>query len=103
MTTLIQRLREDLPKVSDGIEGTHSFVTLLASDISEAADEIERLTAERDAALADAVDAERYRWWRDHGYTTDSEKLGIENEMLPAGEVFATLDAAIDAAREEKT
>jgi hypothetical protein len=47
------------------------------------------------------TDAERYRWWRDHGYTTDSEKLGIENEMLPAGEVFETLDAAIDAAREK--
>jgi hypothetical protein len=62
---------------------------------------IESLARERDAALADAVDAERYRWWRDHGYTTDSEKLGIENEMLPAGEVFETLDAAIDSAREK--
>jgi hypothetical protein len=60
---------------------------------------IESLVAERDAALADA---ERYRWWRDHGHTTDSEKLGIENETLPAGEVFETLDAAIDTARGEK-
>lgn len=48
MTDLIQRLREDLPKVSDGIEGKHSFVTLLASDIREAADGIERLTAENE-------------------------------------------------------
>lgn len=43
-------------------------------------------------------DAERYRWLRDHGCAINSERRAIENELLPAGQSFSSLDAAIDAA-----
>ena len=55
--------------------------------------------AAKDAEIAALrADAERYRWWREYGLTTESEHRSIENELLPAGEIFRTLNDAIDAA-----
>ena len=45
-----------------------------------------------------AADAQRYRWWVERGYTVDAECKSIENELLPGGETFDSIDAAIDAA-----
>jgi hypothetical protein len=79
MTDLIQRLR------------LMSFVIC-----QEAADEIERITAERDAALADA---ERYRWLAND---CDGNAQDDFSRWL-AGVVASktVIDAAIDAAREK--
>lgn len=57
---------------------------------------IKRLTAERDAALADA---ERYRWLRSDAATTDKDCPAVY--MIDEGNLLIgeELDAAIDAAR----
>ncbi|WP_313398151.1 hypothetical protein [Stenotrophomonas sp.] len=52
---------------------------------------IDRLTAERDAAVADA---ERYRWLR-------RSRLGPQRAVFLDSETSDQLDAAIDAARAE--
>lgn len=57
----------------------------------EAADLIDRLTAERDALRADA---ERYRWLRDTPWTDDCEMAPVIQMQM--NELW---DKAIDAAR----
>lgn len=47
-------------------------------------------------------DAERWQWWLEHGHTTDDEQRSLENELLPAGESFADIAAAVDAAMAAK-
>jgi hypothetical protein len=73
---------------------------------------IEALVRERDAALADAVDAERYRWLRDDcpwvlcgtpggPISRLVHRLPITYQVVE--DVPDEMDAAIDAARGEKT
>jgi hypothetical protein len=45
----------------------------------------------------DAKDAARWRHWRDYGHMINAERDAIESELLPAGEVFDSIEAAIDA------
>lgn len=61
---------------------------------SEAIATIGRLRAERAALRADA---ERYRWLREHGATFESDPVNASLQWR-----LHVLDAAIDAAREEK-
>jgi hypothetical protein len=88
MTTLIQRLRLFAEMWWPNEYGL----------CHEAADEIERLTAERDAALADA---ERFRWLANDsdGDLQDNIIRWLAHHVVSRNEV----DAAIDAARGEKT
>jgi hypothetical protein len=52
----------------------------------------------------DARDAARYRWLREHDtVATYYARIAIESALLPAGESFATMDKAIDAAIKERT
>jgi hypothetical protein len=55
---------------------------------------VEKLKAERDALR---VDAERYRWLREHSCQSDGNNI----ESWSTHEDPASLDAAIDAARKE--
>ncbi len=72
----------------------------------EAADEIERLTAERDALRADA---ERWRWWRNFWPALCRIEVawfvGLDlsrTHVQGPNDMDAVTDAAIDAARKDK-
>lgn len=82
-------------------QGTNSLMNY-------AADLIDRLTAERDAAVADA---ERYRWLRNKSYMIDgmspavilAEPGFLVDDPMTDGFVFEdALDAAMDAAMKEQ-
>jgi hypothetical protein len=68
----------------------HALTVTVDGMFGEAADAIEALVAERDAAVADA---RRYRYWRKHhGWT------GYFDDGLSNSDDHADVDAAIDAA-----
>ena len=92
---LIERLRTQFPACE-----YHKAVIDTQRLKREAADELERLTVERDALRKDA---ERYRWLRT---AKTGKTLAVAtvhsswNMWLNTIELDAAIDAAIDAARE---
>ena len=68
-TTLIQRLREDLPKVN---EPESQFSCVATPDIRQAADALEQQAAQIKALRADA---DRYRWLCRNNF--DREKMQV--------------------------
>lgn len=85
MSDIVERLRE-LATASDEI-----WHGLYAQPMREAAHEIERLRAERDAL---AKDAARYRWLKSVYFTPGKSAFALVGPTRSASELDATIDAA---------